>query len=128
MKDTTIQKRENQQMVNIPERIEQAPYFTPLVDIVETDDAFLFQADMPGVKPGDVDDVLTIHGKAQPRQPADQRYIWQDYEVGHFYRQFTLNTPINADAIKAEYRDGTLNLTVPKADSARRKKIRIESA
>jgi HSP20 family protein len=131
MSDNAIQKREN--TANVPERIEQATYFTPLVDIAETDDEFVFQADLPGVKAGDVDityenDVLTIQGKVTPRQPAEQRYVWQEYGVGHFYRQFTLNTPINADAIKAELKNGVLELHVPKAESAKTRKIQIKSA
>ncbi len=129
MSETAMQKRENQ-MVNIPERIDQGVYYTPMVDIIETHDAFIFQADMPGVKAGDVDitfddSVLTIEGRVQPRQPADQRYVWQEYGVGHYYRQFTLNTPIDADGIRAEYRNGTLNLHVPKAEHARTRKIEV---
>src|SRR4051794_27623550 len=78
MSNTAIEKRENTQ-VNIPERVEQATYFTPLVDIIETDDGFTFLADLPGVKAGDVDvsfenGVLTIEGKVQPRQPSGQGY------------------------------------------------------
>jgi len=130
MKDTSIRKRENQDMG--PERMEQTAYFTQLVDIIETDDEFVFHADLPGVKAGDVDiiynNVLTIRGKVDPRQPAEQNYIWQEYGVGHFYRQFTLNTPINADAIKAGLKNGVLDLHVPKAESAKTLKIQIKSA
>jgi HSP20 family molecular chaperone IbpA len=131
MRNTTIQKRENQEPV--PERIEQTSYFTPLVDIIDTDDEFVFEADLPGVKAGDVDitydsNVLTIQGKVNPRQPQNQKYIWQEYGVGHFYRQFTLHTPINADAIKAELKNGVLELRVPKSESAKTRKIQITTA
>jgi len=132
MSDTTLQKTENT-TVNIPERIEQVTYFTPLVDIIETEDAFLFQADLPGVQPGSVDityenHVLTLQGKVNPRWPADQIYLWLEHEVGHFYRQFTLNTPINAEAIHATLRNGVLELHVPKAESSKTRKIQIQSA
>ena len=131
MSDTAIQKRENQQ-VNVPERIDQATTFTPLVDIIETGDEFLFQADLPGVNAGDVDlsyenGVLTISGKVEPRQ-SGQSYIWQEYGVGNFYRQFSLNTPIDADGIKAELKNGVLELHVPKAESAKTRKIEIKTA
>jgi len=131
MSEIAIRKRQN--MASVPERIEQTTYFTPLVDIIETPDEFIFQADLPGVKAGDVDityenGVLTIQGKVNPRQPADQIYVWQEYDVGHFYRQFTLNTPINADAIRAELKNGVLELHVPKAESARTRKIQVKSA
>ena len=131
MSDTAIQKRENTNPA--PERIEQATYFTPLVDIIETEEEFVFQADLPGVKPGEVDvsyenGVLTIEGKVQPRQPAEQSYAWREYGVGHFYRQFTLHTPVNADGIRAELRNGVLELHVPKHESARTRRIQIRTS
>jgi len=131
-KNTSIQKQENQQTVNVPERIEQATYYTPLVDVVEHADGFTFLADLPGVRAGDVDvtfedGVLTIDAKAQPRQPAGHHYLWREYGVGHFYRQFTLGGSINADAIRAELKNGELTLHVPKAESAKSRKIQIQS-
>ncbi len=131
MKNTTIEKRE--QTTPAPERINQGVYFTPLVDIIENSDAFIFQADLPGVKAGDIDvafenGVLTIEGKVQPRQPQEQNYVWREYDVGHFYRQFTINTPIDVEGIKAELKNGELSLTVPKAESAKTRKIEIKTA
>ncbi len=131
MNQSAMQKQENR--ANTPERIDQADVYTPLVDIAETNDAFILQADMPGVKSGDLDinfenGVLTIHGKAQPRQVRDQNYLWQEYGVGSFYRQFTLNTPVNVDQIRAELKNGELKLTVPKAESARTRKIQIQGS
>jgi len=127
-----IEKRQNEN-VNVPERTNQATYYTPLVDIVENADAFLFQADLPGVKPGDVDvtfenGVLTISAKVHPRQPEDHAYVWREYGVGHFYRSFNIGTPVNADGIKAELKNGELNLYVPKAESAKTRKIEIKTA
>jgi len=131
MSNTAIEKREN--AVNAPERTEQAPYFTPLVDIIETGDEFLFQADLPGVEAGDVDvsfenGTLSIAGKVHPRQPAGQSYVWREYGVGHFYRQFSLYTPIDPDGIKAELRNGVLELHVPKAESVKTRRIEIKTA
>lgn len=131
MSNNAIEKRTN--TVNVPERTEQAIFFTPLVDIVEDNDAFLFQADLPGVQPGDVDisfenGVLTIDGRVNPRQPEQTRYVWSEYGVGHFHRQFTLNTPVNADGIRAQLKNGVLELYVPKAEQARTRKIQIKSS
>ena len=128
---TAIEKRETPPTVNVPDRLEQpAAYYTPLVDVAETADAFVFQADLPGARPDGVDvsfdnDTLTIEAKVYPRQPTTQSYAWREYGVGHFYRQFTIRTPVNADAIRAELRNGVLELYVPKAESARPKKIKI---
>ena len=130
---TAIEKRPQAGTVNVPERIEQAAYYTPLVDVVENDEAFVFQADLPGVKAGDVDvsfenGVLTIEAKVQPRQPAGHRYVWREYGVGHFYRSFTLGTPVNVEGIRAELKNGVLELYVPKTEHARPRKIQIKSA
>lgn len=135
MSNTAIQKHEKQQehIVNVPEPTQQAAWYTPLVDIIESGDAFVFQADLPGVKAGDVDvsyenGVLTIAGRVNPRQAPDQRYVWQEYGTGHFYRQFTIGTPVKADGIRAELKNGVLELYVPKAESAKTRKIEIRTA
>ena len=134
MSNTAIEKRENQNnSVNVPERIEQGTWYTPLVDIVENNDAFVFQADLPGVSAGDLDvsfenGVLTIEGRVNSRQPQGQNYLWREYGTGHFYRQFTLNTPVNPDAIRAELKNGVLELYVPKAESAKTRKIEIKTS
>ena len=131
MTDTAVQKQEN--TTTAPERVDQTISYTPLVDIIETDDAFVFKADVPGVRPEDADvnyenGVLTLFAKVQPRQPSDTNYIWQEYGVGPFYRQFVLSTPVNPDGIQAQLRNGELTLTVPKAESARTHKIPIKAS
>jgi len=134
MSDTAIQKQENP--VQIPERVEQQQpqgYYAPLVDITENGDAFLFQADLPDARPADVDvsfegGILTIAARVHPRQPAGQPYLWREYGVGHFYRQFTLNTPVDADGIRAELKAGVLELYVPKSETAKPRKIAINGA
>ena len=129
---TAIEKRPQAGTVNVPERIEQASYYTPLVDVMENDEAFVFQADLPGVRAGDVDvgfenGVLTIEGKVQPRHAAGRNYLWREYGVGHFYRSFTVSTPVNVEGIRAELKNGVLELYVPKTESARPRKIQIKS-
>jgi len=131
MSNTAIQKQEKSEPS--VERVGQAAYFAPVVDIIETEDAFIFQADLPGVKAEDVDityqrNTLTIQGKVNPRQAENQRFIWREYGVGDFYRQFTLNTPANVDAISAQLKNGVLELHVPKAESAKTRKIQINPA
>ena len=131
MSNTAIEKREN--TASAPERVEQATYFTPLVDVIETGDGFILQADLPGVKPGDLDvsyqdGLLTIDGKVEPRQPTGHAYLWHEYGVGHFYRQFSLGAEIDADGIRAELKNGVLELHVPKAESAKTRRIEIKTA
>ncbi len=134
MANTAIEKshKGDNNTVNVPARIEQVPvWYTPLVDVIENHDAFVFQADLPGVKAGDVDvsyenGTLTIQAKVQPRQSAGGQYLWREYGVGHFYRSFDIETPVNVDGIRAELKNGVLELYVPKAEQARAKKIKIQ--
>ena len=135
MSNTSLEKRQqpDSSIVNVPERMDQKTYYTPLVDIIETPEAFIFQADLPGVKPGDVDisfenGALTIEGRVHPRQPASQDYVWREYGVGHFYRSFNLATPVNVDGIRAELKNGVLELYVPKAETAKTRKIEIKAS
>ena len=131
MSETAIQTQDTQQL-SIPQRVENRTWYTPLVDIYETDESYVFQADLPGVKAEDLDisfenGVLTMEGRVGPRQPQGPNYMWREYGVGSFYRQFTLNALIDLDAVKAELKNGELTLTVPKAQSARPKKIKINA-
>jgi HSP20 family protein len=131
MSETSVQKQQN--TVNAPERIEEATYFTPLVDIVEKDDSFIFKADLPGVRADQVDisyddGVVTLSAKVEPRQPQGVKYIWQEYGVGPFYRQFILRSPVDAAGIQASLQNGELTLTIPKEESAKTRKIAVKTA
>jgi HSP20 family protein len=130
MSDTAIQK--NESASTTPERMEQQTYYTPLVDLLEKDDSFVFKADLPGVRPEDVDiryenGVMTLSAQVQPRQSPGTNYIWREYGVGPFYRQFILSVPIDPNGINAELKNGELTLSVPKAESAKTHKIPIKS-
>jgi HSP20 family protein len=135
MKDnnTALQPQQTQEVNATRQHGEPTQYYTPLVDIYETKDAFIFRADLPGVTADNLDisyedGVLTIEGKVQPHQTEGQRAVWQEYGVGGFYRQFTLNTPVQSDAIQANLKNGELTLTVPKAEHAKVRKIDVKTA
>jgi len=126
----TIEKQEA--ATAMPERMDNGPRYTPLVDIVETNDGYTFYADLPGVKAGDLDityedDALAIEAMVVPRQPADQQYLVQEYGVGSFSRSFRIATPVEPDGIRAELKNGELSLFVPKAESAKVRKIEINT-
>jgi HSP20 family molecular chaperone IbpA len=131
--NTAIQTQQTQDVSATRQENEPTPHYTPLVDIYETKDAFIFRADLPGVTAENLDvsyedGVLTIEGKVQPRRSEGHRSVWQEYGVGGFYRQFTLNTPVQSDAIEANLKNGELTLTVPKAEHAKVRKIQVKSA
>lgn len=127
--ETTIQAKPSDGG-RTPERIdEDGTYYSPGVDIYETMGSFVFHADLPGVKAEDVevncdDGEIRIRGRVRPRQPT-QQFLWREYGVGDFYSSFTISAPIQVEAIKAELKNGVLTLTVPKAETAKTRKIPV---
>lgn len=105
-------------------------YFTPRVDILETEDALELFADMPGVKPQDVDirfenGELTLHGKCAPRHNV-VNYLHGEYGVGDFYRTFSVAQDVDTDKITAEIKGGVLKVTLPKSEAVKPKRITVK--
>ena len=106
---------------------------TPPVDIFEDADALTVLADMPGVKPGHLtidlhEGVLTITGHAEPLQGPNEVAVLHEYPAGTFQRSFTLSETIDQAQIQATLRHGVLRLRLPKAEQAKPRQIKIQSA
>jgi HSP20 family protein len=106
--------------------------FVPTVDIVERGDALVMYLDMPGAKSDSIDvdfngGCLSIYGKVEPRGNG-AHYLLREYGVGDFFRSFQVSEDIDAAAITAEYRDGVLEVRMPKAEAIRPRKISVGSA
>ena len=104
--------------------------FTPLLDVRENDEEYLVMIDLPGVKSEDVsievrDGVLTISGSRAPVEKGDAQLVERPY--GSFVRTLTLPKGVDDAKIVADYRDGVLELHVPKPADQRPKKIAIAS-
>ena len=115
-----------------PEQTRPGAVFTPAVDIFETDADITLLADMPGVTSKDLtidlrDNVLTLSGDIAPFENADEQDILIEYEVGKYYRQFTLSDIIDQSRIEARLNDGVLRLRLPKAEKAQPRKIEISA-
>jgi HSP20 family protein len=112
-----------------PEATRGGVHFTPRVDIVETDAELTLYAEVPGVRPEDVDlhyekGELVLHGRVQPRH-GQQPMLLQEYEEGDFYRAFTIHESIDSGQISAECKNGVLTVHLPKAEAARPRQIRV---
>jgi len=111
-----------------------APIFSPAVDIEETAEAFLIRADLPGVSQKDVKvslmgDTLTLRGERKyETDRKNGNYHRVERVRGTFERTFTLGTPVRNDQVKAQFKDGVLEITVPKAEEAKRREIEIQVA
>ena len=111
-----------------------APVFTPAVDIEETADEFVLRADLPGMAQKDVKvnlmgDTLTIRGeRKQESERKDGGMHRTERIYGGFERSFRLGTPVRADKVKAQYRDGVLEVRVPKAEEAKLREVEVQVA
>ncbi len=115
-----------------PERLRGGVFFTPRVDIFETDSELMLYADLPGVRPEDVDlryeqGELTLHGRCRPRQP-ERGALLSEYEVGDFYRAFQVHETIDASKISAEFKNGVLTVHLPKMEQAKPRQITVRGA
>ncbi len=126
----TISMTKEQNAAAAPEQIRSAAVFTPRVDILENRDELVVFADLPGVRPSDLDvrfenGELTIHGRCTPRQ-AEQEYLSVEYGVGDFHRVFNIGEAIDVDRISAELKNGVLTLRLPKSEKVKPKRIQVK--
>jgi len=108
--------------------------WVPPVDIFEKGDDLVIRAELPGVDKNDMDirvenGVLQIHGERKPdADMAEGSTYRRERAHGNFTRSFALPTTVDASRVVAKYRDGVLEVTIPKAESAKPKKVQIELA
>ncbi|VTR91637.1 Heat shock protein Hsp20 OS=Rhodopirellula europaea SH398 GN=RESH_01705 PE=3 SV=1: HSP20 [Gemmata massiliana] len=103
--------------------------YTPRVDVVETEDALILHADLPGVKQEDVSltckgEEMILHATCVPRNAGKKR-LYAEYDVGSFYRAFKIAEQVDTGAIEASLKDGVLTVRVPKAEAVRPKRIAV---
>jgi HSP20 family protein len=104
----------------------------PAVDVDETADAYVFRADLPGVSAKDVkvtvhNDTLTLRGERKREEKTSEGSLHRaERAYGSFERSFTLGLPVRADQVKASYKDGVLEVHVPKADEAKPRDIEVQ--
>jgi HSP20 family protein len=128
-----IATKEKQQLAKAQEQTRPGRYYVPDVNIYEFDDSLKLWADMPGVKEKDVnvtlkDGVLTIVGQVATDMYAGLKPMYTEYNVGNYYREFSLNENIDESKIKATLRNGVLELELPKTEKARPRQIEVRSA
>jgi len=108
--------------------------WAPPVDIYETEKEIVLKADLPDVKPEDVDirlenNTLTLRGERRfEKDVKDENYHRVERQYGSFSRTFSLPTTVDADKIDARYESGVLRVVLPKREEARPKQIRVKAA
>jgi len=108
--------------------------WSPLVDIHETKDSFLLMAELPGVKQEDVEvsvegDTLTLKGeRKREAEVKEDQYHRIERSYGRFERSILLPPVVDPNRVKATYRDGVLEVQLPKKEEAKPKAVKIEAA
>jgi HSP20 family molecular chaperone IbpA len=106
---------------------------TPPLDIYETAEGLVLEADLPGVSGENLrvcvtGNVLEIYGKVVWPVPAEARPVHEEMRIGNFFRSFILPEEVDADAISAEFQHGVLRLVLPKLSRAKPRRIEVKVA
>ncbi|NIN01155.1 MAG: Hsp20 family protein [candidate division Zixibacteria bacterium] len=106
--------------------------WAPSLDVSETKDSIVVNAEVPGIDPKDIDisltnDVLTIKGeKKHEQEEKEENYHRIERSYGSFSRSTRLPREVQSDKIKASYKNGVLKITLPKSEEAKEIKIKVE--
>jgi len=106
--------------------------WAPSVDITEDENGFNLLADIPGVKPEDIEvsmdnGVLTIKGERSAEEKTEKENFRRvERQYGMFYRRFTLPETANAEKIEAHSEHGVLKVTIPKQEVAQARRISVK--
>ena len=106
--------------------------WVPAVDIKEEDARFLIEADVPGVKPDDIeitmeDGILTLRGRREAESRTEREgYRRVERVTGRFFRRFTLPDTADAEAIEAKFNNGVLEVSIPKLPKVQPRRINVQ--
>ena len=106
--------------------------FMPAVDIEETDAEFIVKADLPDVKKEEIkiqlqEGVLAIEGeRRKDKETTGKRFHKIEREYGRFVRRFAMPTEVDVEQVRAEFKDGVLIVSLPKATNARPKQSDVK--
>ena len=113
------------EMFRTPERwLEEEASFVPSIDLQETDNAYVINAEMPGMDPNNVNisvqnGVLDLRGeKKEEKESGGTGNGWTERRYGAFHRRIPFDQEIKEDEVKASYKNGVLRIEVPKAEKA----------
>ena len=106
--------------------------WSPAVDVYDSKDSILVKADLPGLNKDEIDinvedDTLTIRGeKKQEERRQEKGYVREERSYGSFYRALTLPSSVETQKVSAHYKNGVLEITLPKKEEAKPKQIKVD--
>ncbi len=104
----------------------------PAIDVAERDETVLVRAEVPGLKPEEIDisvygDTLTISGeKKESKEDQGDGFYHVESSYGSFRREVTLPTDVDESKIEATCKDGVLSITLPKAEKSKAVKVKVK--
>ena len=124
-----VQKKREQDQgreATVPARV-----FLPLTDIYESQDALTVILEMPGVQKDNIDvrvedGTLSIEGRLDLEKYQGLVPLYTEYNIGYYARSFRLSSKIDQSKIAADLKDGVLSLTLPKAEEAKPRTIKVK--
>jgi len=107
--------------------------WAPPVDVIENENELTLRLDLPGVDLQAIDiqltgETLTLRGERRFERREGEGYVHLERPYGTFQRSFNLSVPVQADGVRADYKDGVLTVTLPKQEAVKPRKIQIQAA
>lgn len=141
-----VKRTEMGNVMNLPPRMtdllhqlmgESEPFMNeralwPAIDIADKEDAVVIKAEVPGCKSEDIEvaiygNTMTISGvKKEHAEEKKENYYHVESRYGSFRRDLILPTEVDTDKVSAQYKDGILTVTMPKAEKAKAKRIKVQ--
>jgi len=121
------------EMIMQPGNLAAGNRVVPAIDLYQTEEAVVLKASLPGIDPDDLKisvtgDVLTIQGEQTAENEEKQAtYHIRERKWGSFSRSLSLPVPVQSEKANAEYENGILTLTLPKAEEIRPKTITVKT-
>ncbi len=126
-----LEAQKEELLPELSERTRDCRCFVPRADIYETEAEVVILMDMPGIEDEYIEislekNILTVNGYLFPVDPEGYSLARCEYQAGDFERSFRISNQIEQDQIKAQYQNGVLRLTLPKAEEAKKRKIEVK--
>ncbi|MCM8787378.1 MAG: Hsp20/alpha crystallin family protein [Candidatus Omnitrophica bacterium] len=122
----------NTSIENLSSRFLREMSWKPSLDVSEDKDSLNIKVDLPGIRQQDIDvsisgNVLTIKGERKKEQETKEKnYHKLERFYGSFARSLTLPNYVDVNKVKASYKDGVLEITFPKTETAKAKQIKVD--
>lgn len=115
-----------------PERLREIGFREPAIEVYEEKDDVVVKAEIPGIKKEELevnitDDLLTIKGEKKKEEEVKEKgYYYSERSYGSFERSIEIPRAVHADKARASFKDGILEVRLPKTEEAKRKEVKLK--